>query len=64
MLQREKMYLKLSKFEFGKTSLIYIGYIVGGDQIKIDPPKIHVILKWPRPQNVTKVRCFLGAVQY
>jgi hypothetical protein len=33
-------------------------------KFKIDPAKIDVIVKWPRPQNVTEVRSFLGAVQY
>ena len=64
VLQREKLYLKLSKCEFGKTSLVYLGYIVGGGQLKIDPTKIDLIIKWPRPQNVTEVRSFVGAVQY
>ena len=49
MLHREKMYLKLSKCEFGKTSLNYIGYIVGGGNLKINPAKIDVIVKWPIP---------------
>ena len=64
VLQKEKLYLKLSKCEFGKTSLVYLGYIVGGGQLKIDSTKIDVIVKWRRPQNVTEVRSFLGAVQY
>ena len=54
----------MSKCEFGKTSLVYLGYIVGGGQLKIDPTKVEVIVKWPRPQNVIEVRSFLGAVQY
>ena len=64
VLHREKLYLKLSKCEFGKTSLNYLGYIVGGESLKIDPAKIDVIVKWPRPQNVTEVRSFIGAIQY
>ena len=58
------MYLNLSKCEFGKTSLIYLSYIVGVGHLKIDPTKIEVIVKLPRPQNVTEVRSFLGAVRY
>jgi hypothetical protein len=42
-LQREKLYVKMSKCEFGKTALIYLGHIVGGGQLKIDPSKIDVI---------------------
>ena len=64
VLQREKLYLKMSKCEFGKTSLVYLGYIIGGGQLKIDPYKVEVIFKWHRPHNVTKARICLGIVQY
>jgi hypothetical protein len=43
-LQREKLYVKLSKCEFGKTALVYLCHIVGGGQLKIDPSKIDVIV--------------------
>jgi hypothetical protein len=61
---REKMYVKLSKCEFGKTALVYLGHIVGGGQLKIDSSKINVIVNCPEPKSVTEVRRFLGAVQY
>jgi hypothetical protein len=54
----------MSKCEFGKTALIYLGHIVGGGQLKIDPSKLEVIVKWPKPKSVTEVRRFLGAIQY
>jgi hypothetical protein len=63
-LQREKLYVKLSKCEFGKTALVYLGHIVGGGQLKIDPSKIDVIVNCPEPKSVTEVQSFLGAVQY
>jgi hypothetical protein len=31
-LQREKLYVKMSKCEFGKTTLVYLGHIMGGGQ--------------------------------
>ena len=64
ILVREKLYLKMLKCEFGKTSLVYLGYIVGGGELKIDPSKVEVIVNWPKPNNVTDVRSFLGAAQY
>ena len=61
-LQREKLYVKLSKCEFGKTALVYLGHIVGGGQLKIDPSKIDVIVNWPETKSLTEIRSFLGAV--
>jgi hypothetical protein len=64
VLRKEQLFLKMSKCEFGKTSLVYLGHIVGGGELKIDPSKVEVILNWPKPNTVTEVRSFLGATQY
>ena len=64
ILVREKMYLNMSKRDFGKTYLIYIGYIVGDGELKIDPSKVEFIEIWSKPKNVSDVRSFLGATQY
>jgi hypothetical protein len=61
-LQREKMYVKLSKCEFSKTALVYLGHIAGGGQLEIDPSKVDVIVNWPEPKIVTEVQSFLGAI--
>ena len=49
------MSIKLSKCEFGKTTLVYLGHIVGGGKLNIDPSKIEVIVKYPEPKSVIKV---------
>lgn len=54
-LQREKLYVKLSKCEFGKNELVYLGHIVGGGQLKIDPSKIDVIVNWLELKSLTEV---------
>jgi hypothetical protein len=64
LLKKEKLYIKMSKCEFGKTSLVYMGYIVGNGMLKIDPAKVEVIVKWPNPTTTKEVRIFLGEVQY
>ena len=53
-LQREKLYVKLSKCEFCKTTLVYLGHILVGGQLKIDPSKIEVIVKCHDPKSVTE----------
>jgi hypothetical protein len=47
VLKREKLCINMPKCEFGKTSLVYLGYIVGGGELKIDPYKVEPIMKWP-----------------
>lgn len=64
VFKNEKFYVKISKCEFGKSSLVYLGHIVGGGQLKMDPSNIEVIVKFAKPNNVTKVRSLFGAVRY
>jgi hypothetical protein len=47
--------VKMLKCEFGKTALVYLGHIVGGGQLTIDPSKIDVTVNWPEPKSVIKV---------
>ena len=54
-LQREMLYVKNFKCEFGKTALVYLGHIVGRGKLKINPSKIEVIVKWSDPKSVTEV---------
>eukprot|EP00253_Pinus_taeda_P021122 PITA_21122 len=63
-LKRENIYVKLSKCEFGKTSFNYLGHIVGGGELKINPYKIVVIVNWSKPKSAIEVRSFVGATQY
>ena len=64
ILKKEKLFLKMSKSEFGKTSLVYLGHIVGGGELRIDPSKVEAIVNCPTPKTVIEVRSFLGATQY
>ena len=43
VLRKEQLFLKMSKCEFGKTYLVYLGHIVGRGELKIDPSKVEVM---------------------
>eukprot|EP00253_Pinus_taeda_P017387 PITA_17387 len=58
VLKKNQLFLKMSKCEFGKTSLVYLGHIVGGGTLRIDPAKIETIVNWPTPKSITEVRSF------
>lgn len=64
VLRKEKLFFKISNCEFGKTSLVYLGQIVGGGELRIDPSKVEAIVNCPTPKIVTEVRSFLGTTQY
>jgi hypothetical protein len=54
----------LKKCEFTQWSLVYLGYVIDGEELKIDPAKMEAIIKWPVPTNVTGVRSFFGETWY
>ena len=43
---------------------MYLGFVVGEGELKINPGKVRDIVEWPRPRSVTNVRSFAGASQY
>jgi hypothetical protein len=63
-LRAEKLYAKLSKCEFYKNELKFLGHVVSADGIKADPDKIRSIIEWPPLRNINDVQCFLGLVNF
>ena len=56
--------VKLSKENFERPEVKFLGHIVGQDGVKVDNDKIDVIERWPRPTNIRAVRSFMGLAQY
>lgn len=59
MLRREKLYAKFSKCEFWLREVQFLGHVVNGEGIKVDPAKISAIINWERPKTPTEIRSFL-----
>ena len=64
LVQKEKLYCKLSKCSFLQKELEYLGHIVSSDGIKVNPKKIEAVKAFPRPSNVSELRSFLGLANY
>ena len=56
--------LKLSKWEFFKSRITYLGHIVSKDGIEMEKKKVIAIQEWPIPNTVTEVHSFLGFTNY
>ncbi|GJZ10961.1 putative polyprotein [Tanacetum coccineum] len=62
--QKEKLYAKFSKFEFWLREVQFLGHVINGNGIHVDPSKIEVVKNWKAPRTPTKVRSFLGLAGY
>ncbi|VVA40271.1 PREDICTED: reverse mRNAase [Prunus dulcis] len=60
VLRTNQLQLNSKKHEFGKQHLVYLGFIVGAGELKMDLEKVHVISQWPTPRSVTEVWSFIG----
>lgn len=58
LLRDQKLYVNLKKCNFFTDSLIFLGYVVLNDVIKMDPSKVESILNWPTPRTLHDIRSF------
>jgi flagellar motility protein MotE (MotC chaperone) len=63
-LQQEKLLINMRKSSFMKTELIYLGFVISANELKMDPSKVEVIKNWPSPRNVFEVRSFHGLASF
>lgn len=64
VLRLNSFYATYSKCEIGKNSLQYLGHIISGKGISVDPEKIIVVENWHVPTTVKQLRGFLGLAGY
>ena len=63
-LRQHKLFAKLSKCEFNRASLPFLGHVVGQDGVKMQQSKVKALASWPRLTTVTEVQSFLGLANY
>lgn len=61
-LEKANVTLNLSKCEFEKTTVRFLGHIIDGQGIRADPEKTEAISRMDTPSSVTNLRRFLGMV--
>ncbi|RYE96002.1 MAG: hypothetical protein EOO78_22355, partial [Oxalobacteraceae bacterium] len=59
-LREKKLYGKLSKCEFLRTEVGFLGHRIGADGLCVSPDKVDAVKSWPTPRNAHDVRSFLG----
>ncbi|GJW23078.1 hypothetical protein Tco_0033700 [Tanacetum coccineum] len=55
LLKKEKLYAKFSKCEFWLREVQFLGHVINGNGIHVDPSKIEVVKNWKAPRTPTEV---------
>jgi len=63
-IRQANLKLKPSKCSLFQRHVEFLGHLVSGDGIAMQPDKIKAIRTWPECRNVTEVRAFLGTCGY
>jgi hypothetical protein len=63
-LHQEKLLINMKKSSFMKKELIYLGFVISSNELKMDPQKVKEIKEWPLPRNIFEVRSFHGLASF
>ncbi|KAA0039461.1 Ty3/gypsy retrotransposon protein [Cucumis melo var. makuwa] len=64
VLRQHELYANQKKCHFAQEKIEYLGHVISGEGVAVDPEKIKVISDWPQPTNVKETRGFLGLTGY
>jgi hypothetical protein len=56
--------INLNKSSFMKTKLIYLGFVISSNELKMDPEKVKAIREWMSPRSMFEVTRFHGLVSF
>ena len=63
-LREHQLYAKFSKCEFWLKEVGFLGHVISGEGIEVDPTKVASITKWLASTSVGEIRSFVGLGGY
>src|SRR5690606_38427796 len=60
VLRSQSLFANLSTCSFCTNEIVFLGFVVGADGVRVDKEKIKATKEWPSPKNVGEVRSFHG----
>ena len=63
-LHENELYINVKKCSFMTASIVFLGYVITADGIKVDEEKVKAIRDWAIPKNIHEVRSFHGLAPF
>ena len=63
-LREHQLYAKFNKCEFWLKEVGFLGHVISGEGIAVDPSKVQSVTEWLAPTSVSEIRSFLGLAGY
>ncbi|CAN0827436.1 Transposon Tf2-9 polyprotein [Linum grandiflorum] len=63
-LREKELYAKFSKCGFWLKEALFLGHIISGQGVEVDPKKIEAVVNWVPPKDASGVRSFLVLAGY
>ena len=60
-LREHQLYAKFSKCEFWLKEVGFLGHVILGEVIAVDPSKLQSVTEWLAPTSVSEIRSFLDS---
>ena len=60
VLRKERLFANHGKCSFGTDHVVFLGFVVGADGLRVDEQKVQAIRDWPIPTTIGEVRSFHG----
>jgi len=60
VLLKNKLYVNMKKYSFMNDKLLFLGFIVGADNIHVNEDKVQAIRDWSALKTVSERRSFHG----
>ncbi|KAI5097539.1 hypothetical protein C0J45_12848, partial [Silurus meridionalis] len=64
VLRSHRLYLNLSKCEFHRPMIHFLGYIISAEGMQMDERKVKAVREWPVPESIKELQHFLGFANF
>ena len=63
-LREAGLQVDIKKCEFDVSETVFLGVIISGEGLRMDPQKVKAVLDWVRPTNLKEVQGFIGFANF